>query len=79
MKDSARIWKHLLREGVCATNEVANALCMPRPKVTQALNQLAKYGSLKRYDREEGSGFLRFGVTKECKVPQGVTVREIIE
>jgi len=79
VKDSATIWKHVLHEGICATDEVARALCMPQPMVMKSLNQLAKYGSLKRYEREEGSDFMRYGVTKECKVPQGVTVREVLE
>lgn len=79
MTDSAKIWKHVLREGICAVEEVARALGMPPPLVKSRMNHLTNRGSLKRYPRPQGGTAMRYGVTADCTIPVGVTVKEVIE
>lgn len=79
MTDSAKIWKHILREGVCSVKEVAKALKMPPPLVKSRANHLATRGSLKRYPRAKDGTHMRYGVTADCTIPVGITVKEVIE
>jgi hypothetical protein len=78
--DTARIWLWLLKEGGRhAAVEVANGCeLLDTAAAFTLLRSMTEYGSAMRW-QVEGKRGSRYGVTPGCRVPQGVTVRELMD
>lgn len=72
------IWLHLCKEGGWWTPmEVAPLIDMPHEKAARVMhNMVARANQLKR---GKVNGRVQFGVTPDCSVPFGITVRELAE
>lgn len=80
MSDASRIWHHIRRHGICTSSEAAAALRMEKRLVLDRLRGLAEKGSVVKHEKSPNDTHsrVRFEVTDACKIPQGVTLREII-
>lgn len=74
-----QLWLHLLAEGGYSTKaELAAEIQVEGKRVDGLLDQLASRGFCQKYrnpDRKNGVGY---GVTLSCKVPNEVTVKDIL-
>ena len=75
------VWLHLLKQGgrwSCA--ELAYALAnQSHHNIEQALSRLSTDGFIRRYDKKVKGDRVTFGVTRECKVPRGVVLAQLID
>lgn len=71
------IWLHICREGGKWTpEEIAARFDLPRQKAALTMHNMAgRCGSLQRFKQ---GGRAQFGVTKDCKVPQGLSLDELV-
>lgn len=75
-----RIWVWLLAEGGrSSTAEVSAALDIDLADARGFLNSMVAAGSVKRFLPTEPGGFVTFGVTMDCRAPQGLTLRELAD
>lgn len=75
-----RIWLLLLKEGGrWRTAEISEALSELPYVVTQALYPLERRESVKRYEKPGKGQFVAWGITPGCKVPQGVSLADLLE
>lgn len=76
--ESSVIWLHMCREGGRWTpEEMAVVLNKPREPVARKLHTMA--GKMKQLKRYKERGRAVFGVTPECLIPFGITVKELAE
>lgn len=71
------VWLHICREGGKWTpEEIAQHVGEPREKVARLMHNMTRRGSqLRRYKADNGRA--QFGVTAECVIPAGLTVKEL--
>lgn len=73
-----QIWLLMLREGGrWSIGETIEAAGLRAAK--QTVPMMASTGSLVRFEKEKKGDRIRYGVTKNCKVPTGVTLAELME
>lgn len=72
------IWLHLCKEGGMWTPaEVAPLVNLGREHVARVMhNMVARGGQLVR---KKVNGRCQFGVTQDCSIPYGITVRQLID
>lgn len=77
--DVRQVWLRLCKEGGKWTpDEVAGFLRKPRDGVARMMHNMAsRAGQLKRY--KEPGNRCSFGVTVDCEIPFGITVRELAD
>lgn len=70
------IWLHICGEGGTWTpDEIAARFDLPRQAAALTMHRMAaRIGTLKQYSASRGT---KFGVTPECKVPQGISLAEL--
>lgn len=76
---TACVWLTVLKAGGRLTSaEVVKAAGdgVDAPSVRSLLNSLTTTGSVRKY--EQAGSLMRYGVTAACKVPQGVTIGDIL-
>ena len=72
------LWLWLLNKGgLWDTEELSLHLERSRDDLTSALQYMRIKSHVKRADPCPGTKFVRYGVTKECVVPLGITLAEI--
>lgn len=75
---SGKLWLAMLKEGGrWKPKELAQKVREDGVLVSQALNSMVTTGYARRFPRTER--FFVYGVTPDCRVPMGVTVREVAE
>jgi predicted transcriptional regulator len=78
-KNSA-VWLMMLKQGGRWTAaEIGVHLGTDQSSAATALRAMVEFGTMARWDRSETNDRVRFGVTADCKVPRGVSVKEITE
>lgn len=78
--NNAEVWLMLAREGGRWTaGEVAERIELDQNNVANSLRTMTEAGTVQRWERTEGvrTSRVRFGVTAECSVPRGITMRQI--
>lgn len=72
------IWLHIAKEGGTWTpDEIAQQFNVPRQTAALAMHNLTtRAKSLTRY---KDRGRAKFGVTRVCRIPYGLTVQELAE
>jgi predicted ArsR family transcriptional regulator len=71
------VWLRMLADGGRSTaNEIAEDLSICSMGVAQSLCRMAAGGMAKRY--ETGRRNVVFGVTRDCKVPRGVSLADLM-
>lgn len=78
--DSARVWLWMMKEGGRhAPPEIVKGCGLLDPAAASTLlTGMVNSGAAVRY-QTEGKRGSRYGVTPGCKVPHGVTVRELMD
>lgn len=77
--DTKLMWLFLLRNPGRHTGKQVSTACEPESRVPRIILQnMADRGYVKVYPKVEGWPRITFEVDKECKVPLGVTVEEIL-
>lgn len=73
-----RIWLLLAKEGGrWSTEDIASELMEVNLTVHQTCSEMVRTGTVVKYERDEQHKRIRWGVTPVCKVPGGITVREL--
>lgn len=73
------IWLHVLTEGGYSTvAEVAEAVGRDRKITDKMLAYLASSGFCSRFENPDRKNGIGYGVTADCKVPNGVLVKDIV-
>lgn len=77
---TGKLWLALLKEGGRLTAvETADLVKeADRANARVVLFGMAELGSVRKYDPPTGKHGTRFGVTRECKVPAGITIGDIL-
>jgi DNA-binding HxlR family transcriptional regulator len=74
------IWMHLLKEGgrwTCA--ELRDALKeIPGHTVDVTLSRMTTRGLLNRFEKQAGCTSSSYGITRNCKVPYGVHLADLM-
>lgn len=78
--DTARIWLWMMKEGGRHTPiQVAHACeLMDTAAANSLLRSMTECGSVMRWQTEGVKGF-RYGVTPSCRIPLGLTVRDVMD
>jgi hypothetical protein len=73
------VWLLIAREGGrWSVREVTDTLGDDFDSVSQGLHRMAQLGCLTHYPRTTQRNRVTFGVTAQCKVPQGVTLADLL-
>lgn len=64
---------------MCAKEAAKLAPDMDSESVRCNLNAMVDNGAMARFDPEPGMGGARFGVTPACRIPNGLTIGEVLE
>lgn len=74
------LWLRMMAEGGrWAATELADACGESSArKVAQSLNRMGAAGALKRFEKQVKGDRLKFGVTKDCTVPYGITLADLM-
>lgn len=74
------MWLFLLKEGGrwCGS-ELHKAMNLERRRVAVLVGNMADTGQITRYEKTGPRSRVRFAVTPACKIPQGVTLAELME
>lgn len=74
------VWMHMLKNGGrWSCSELSRAIVgVSLHSVEIAVGAMSERGFIKRYERRSHSDRITFGVTKDCKVPNGVQLCELM-
>jgi hypothetical protein len=80
MFSNSAVWLMMLKEGGRWTAaEVGARVGMDQTAAACALRSMHEFGTIQKWGRSETNDRVRFGVTVECKVPRGITVRDVMD
>lgn len=73
------LWLRLLADGGYSTvTELVPSFHMTRQRLAVRLDTLAHHGFLKKVRSDARKNGIGYGVTQDCKVPQGVNLKDIL-
>lgn len=80
MSRFTEIWRYALEEGRITCREVEARFGLKQCSGSAYLYKLHERGELTRFERDpaKSSSRIQYGVTKDCKIPRGVKIKEII-
>jgi predicted transcriptional regulator len=75
---NAAVWLMMLREGGRWTAaEVGERLSLDQTAAAGSLRSMYEFGTVQKWERSETNDRVRYGVTVDCKIPRGVTVKDV--
>lgn len=73
MSDVKKIWMHVLGNGRCTVNEIAEDTKISPDSVRNHIKHMYDAGNLSKF----GQGRVSYGVTRDSTIPLHVTIRDL--
>lgn len=75
-----RLWLRMLEwGGRWSAAEIAKLIGVPAENADKLLRSLVDRGYLKTYPRSDRKNGVAFGIDASCKIPRGLTVRDVLK
>lgn len=73
MTDVKKIWMHVLQNGRCTVEEIAQETSIQAPRVRNTMKHMDAAGSVRKFS----VGRVSYGITRDCTIPLYVTIGDL--